>query len=544
MKNLLRVRSVTSASPMRAPSLLLQFVTPRVTAGLLLVLGAWHRLDDLSAMVNVDFYYLWSKRIARFMAGLRDLDFGSTYQSHHPGVLFMWLEGLVLGAAGRLGQAIDPATIALSGLPIAIVGVLLAPAAYLVVLRLLGPRHWLSALLVGIYFATEPMLVGHSRTAHLDLMVTALSTMSLLTALLCLRTRSLLHAIVAGLLLGLGLLTKLAAGGVAIGIVLVFSVEILRAHSEQRRLVKLLSAIAVVSGSVVVLLWPALWVDPGSVLRELMAGATEEVDKAGAFMFLGEVGRLKLPWSTYGFYTVFLLTPELVIPAVLGVGTLLYAPQRLRWFAAQVLLLGLPFLLVIVTSARVGPRYLLPVVPIIVFVAAAALDSLAALLRRCMANPFRHAALGLVLVGLIGFRLDRLNRLHPLPLTYCSQWTGIECTRVFHIGWGEGLRETAQAIASRWSRPEIPVSVYGGAYTGTMRPWLEMRTTREISEAELLVDYIADWQRHRPSSRMIAQSVRERDVSMLEEVKFRGRAYARIYPGPAYRALIAQQASF
>jgi len=529
-------RFVRSAFEPHAPSLLDRFVAPHVTAGLLLALGAWHRLDDLSAMVNVDFYYLWTKRVARFVQALGDLNFAATYQSHHPGVLFMWLEGLWLGLAGRLDQALDPSTVALAALPIALLGVLFAPAAFLVTHRLLGPRHWLAAFLVGLIFASEPMLVAHARTAHLDLMVTAFSTMSLLTALLCLRTGSRRHALVTGLLLGLGLLTKLAAGGVALGIVLVFSIEILRGPGQRRRLLGSLCLIAAVSSAVVLLLWPALWVEPQVVVRQLLDGASGEIDKSGAFMFLGETGRLELPWSIYGFYTVFLLTPELVIPAMLGLGMLLLAPPRLRWFTGRALLVGLPFLVVVLTSARVGPRYLLPAVPLLVFIAAAVLETLATLLLRSVAEPRRRITVGLFLLSLAGFRLERLNLLHPLPITYCSQWTGVACTRVFHLGWGEGLRETAQAIGSRWARAGAPVTVYGGAYTKTMTPWLSLRATGEIADAELLVDYIADWQRLRPSSRAIARSVQERGVAMLEEVRVGSRAYARIYPGPRYRA--------
>ena len=95
--------------------------------------------------------------------------------------------GASLKAGPGLEGAITPEMVAAGALPMAIVGVLLGPATFVLWRRLMGPRHTLPALLAGVLLATEPFLVGHARTMHLDLMVTAFAWLAVLCTALALR---------------------------------------------------------------------------------------------------------------------------------------------------------------------------------------------------------------------------------------------------------------------------------------------------------------------------------------------------------------------
>jgi len=87
------------------------------------------------------------------------------------------------------------------------------------------------------------------------------------------------------------------------------------------------------------------------------------------------------------------------------------------------------------------------------------------------------------------------------------------------------------------SRKKIrPIRVYAGSYWSVMNVWLPVRQARKLSEAELLIDYINDWQRWRPSSEAIRAYVAEHPGALLHVVRLGGRAYVRIYRGPRFRA--------
>jgi 4-amino-4-deoxy-L-arabinose transferase-like glycosyltransferase len=503
----------------------------------LILLGARHRFAALSAMVNVDMYFLWSRRIRLFTEGLFSGNLSATYQSHHPGVLFMWIEGLLWKLFGLVEAPVNPEKLWVSTLPVAIVGLGLGPATFLLLRRLLGKEHTVTSFVAGALLATEPMMLAHSRNAHLDMLVGVLSWSSVLAALIAYRSLSRKWAITSGVLLGLGLLSKVSAGGFALGITLLFSFGMATRRDQRLLLLHQLLRIGLVSAAVVVVLWPALWVHPLAVIHDLRVGALRDVDKASVFMFLGDTGKLSLPWGVYGFYAVFLLTPEFILPSILGASLLVVAPRRLAFAVLAATLVCVPFFVLVATSSHVGARYLIPFLPYVAFVSGATIETALRWLGRTQARwGLRPLALGILLV-VLSLRLVRAEHIHPLPITYCSTWTGIDCTEVFHLGWGEGLREAALKIRDHlpFTPKDGKVAIYGSPYAKTMGAWLPLRSVGSVKDAELLVDYIADWQRNVATTRAIEESVRERKVKMLWQITFNGRPYVRIYPGPKYR---------
>lgn len=512
------------------------FATPGL-ALLLLLLSLALRVVDTDAMVNVDMYHLWSKRIVRFMESVSSGDFAHTYQSHHPGVLFMWLAGLLWKFAGVLELPLNPYKLSLATLPVAVVGALLPALSFWLVQRILGRDQRPLAFLVGALLATEPIFIAHSRNAHLDMLVTTLAWLSVLAAILTLREQSKCWAIGSGVLLGLALLTKLSGAGFALGIALLFLRDAQNSHGARRlRQLRLLFTIAAVAGVVFVLLWPALWVSPFGTLEKLWFGVHREMDKTSEFMLLGRTGKLRLPIWTYALFLLFLVTPEFLGFAFVGAALARRSDPRRRALAIDLFVATLPLVLLLVSSARIGNRYLIPILPLVGTLAAIGMVGLVDRMQHLRRKPWKwQVPAGLALLLVLG-RCVRALALHPLPITYCSNWGGVDCSSVFHVGWGEGMRQAAQIVAEQttqrgWTEPP---KVYGSGYASLLHVWTPIASTKSIAAAQLLVEYLPDRQRRLKSAQAIADIVRSSGRPLLGEVHIAGRAYVRIFAGPKY----------
>lgn len=503
---------------------------------LILALSAAVRCGDLDAMVNVDMYIFWNRRIARFIAAVNAGDYQQTVQSHHPGVMFMWLAGLLWKAFGIVDARLDPVKLRLAVWPVVVVGSLFPAASYAVLRRLLGNAHRLAAGLIALLFATEPMLVAHSRNAHLDVLVTSFAWLAVLCALVAKRELSLLWSVASGLLLGLALLSKLSAAGYALGIALVFGSSSLQAQRRSLKLTVRLGCIAAVSAAVVVALWPAMWVGPEAVIERLHSGLTTEVDKTGPFMFLGKTGKLDLPFWIYGVFVIYLVTPEFFAPGLLLLTFWRRLDVRVQTFAWDAVMASAPLIFLVLQSNHVGNRYLIPMLPILGTLGGLGLAAAIQLLKVDGRPSWQRQVARVIVPTLLVGRLARLMSLYPLPITYCSGWTGVDCSRVFHTGWGEGMREAAQFVRITAQNRGYggAVTVYGDAYAATMAVWTPLVTTRDLEQAHLLIQYLPNRQRRVPISEAIEEYVTSHAASPLYEVKMSGRTYVTIYPGPRY----------
>jgi hypothetical protein len=233
-------------------------------------------------------------------------------------------------------------------------------------------------------------------------------------------------------------------------------------------------------------------------------------------------------------FALFLLTPEIIFPGLIGIVTLNLKRGTARYVVLSTFCVTLPFVLLLVTRAHVTQRYLLPVVPFLVLVSALAIESWFFAARK------RHLAItGVLALALLGVRIHRAEPLLPLPITYCSQWSGIDCANVFHLGWGEGTREAALQI-KKWVVPQNedePIAIFGGGYAGSMATWTPVKRVSKIEDAELLVDYICDWQRLGKASTAIKLYASEKQLSPLFETRINNRVYVRTYAGPKLKQL-------
>ncbi|HMA92763.1 MAG TPA: hypothetical protein VKP30_08760 [Polyangiaceae bacterium] len=93
--------------------------SPWLIGFLILALSASVRVGDLDAMVNVDMYIFWNRRIANFIAAVDSGEYRQTLQSHHPGVTFMWAAGLLWKSFGLAEARLDPVKLRLAVWPVA-----------------------------------------------------------------------------------------------------------------------------------------------------------------------------------------------------------------------------------------------------------------------------------------------------------------------------------------------------------------------------------------------------------------------------------------
>lgn len=506
-----------------------------VVSGLFLF-GLALRVGDLDAMVNSDMYYLWSVRTVRFMRALQEADFANTYQSHHPGVTLMWIVGLVWWAFDLLRTPIQlhPEKIQIAVWPIVLFGSWVAAATYPLLKRLLGHSLRSAGFFAAALLASEPLWIAHSRNSHLDVLATGFAWLAILSALIAKREHRIRWAIGCGLLLGLALLSKISTAGYALGIAAVYLYDGIRRPSTLVRQSTFVAIIATTAALTVLTLWPALLTFPVTTLLRWHHGLLNEVSKAIPFMLFGTAGKLIVPSWVYGVFIAFLVTPEFYLPGIVGCVFLAKTQRSLNRFLLELLLVTLPLAYLVMSSNNVGLRNIILVLPIL-----ATLTGLVVVYAwRWLYSriPHRAVLVAISVLLLVGTgRVARIVALYPLPITYCSGWLGVDCAEVFHVGWGEGMKEAAAFIARYAKERQIDsskLSVYGSGYAPIVRVWTPVAVSKTVEQADLLIDYAPDWQRKGDRAKAISSYTATQGLLPLHEVILNERSYVKIYRGP------------
>lgn len=474
--------------------------------------------------VNIDAIASWYPRINEFWRALEAGDWAATYRTHHPGVTLTWLSGAALALADKLHGPATPEALAIAKLPVIWVGALVAPVSYWLLLRLWGRAEQVAVLVIAWLMATEPLLVAHSRTLHLDMLVTGLGWVSTLMVAVALRERTWRFAVGGGALLGLAVLTKLSAAAIAIGIGLWTFGSALR--RRERRGWLLLATVCGTALATAFALWPSLWVQPVDTVQRLYSGGIREAMMTRERVFMGHAYRGSDPGGAYLLLLLLRTTPALALaPLALGV-VVCRNRERLRAFG-HLLLPHVPLLIALAGSANRNDRYALPVLPLLLTLAGLTWTTVIEAFKAQRRIGTWAVATGALL--LVAPRVGRLMELHPLPLTYCASWTGLTCEQVTVFGWGVGLKEAGQFIAQT-ATTRTP-RVAGGAYLACMQPWLRFRRAR-VENAEFLVDYISERSRAQQWRRVSRYTRNKQPLFVFQR---NGVDYVRVYAGPKLR---------
>jgi dolichyl-phosphate-mannose-protein mannosyltransferase len=506
------------------------------------------RLVAVDRPINID-EALWIQRGGAFVAALAGGHLDATYTRPHPGVTTMWLVGLSdVGWCARVGdrswescarRLADDRLPPLSAYVVprcvqaVITAALLALMASLSV-QWLGLRP--AALGCGL-LAFEPFFLGYQRFITTDALATDLGAVAALWFLLYLREGHLRRLVFSGLAFGLAVATKLPA--VLLAVPLLISVVVVESGGWPgfparglRRRARELTVWAAVGVAIAVAIWPALWVRPLGMLRQLLADLGSET-QANAFRS-DDSG-----WAFYARVLAWRFTPLMQVGALIAVAVLSWPAwrrglsRRAELEAMAGLVLVTLVLLRLAGEAGVD-RYLLPVVPFLALLAGAGWD----LVRDRLAARWPSSAVAAfvpiaVVIGQGAMLVPHL----PDGITFYSPLLGGSAAArdALVIGHGEGLERAAWYVDAEPGAAARVAAVPG--FASAFAPHFRGRTIEvspaagdEWLAADRLILYVRQRQVGWPDPALVGYVASQHRP--LYTVHLHGLDYARVYAGP------------
>jgi hypothetical protein len=514
----------------------------------------------------------WLVRSANFTTALARGDYAAAYQREHPGVTTMWAGALGLAwlfpeygdaAATEVDRdeftallrenGHEPLDALVAGRAVMVLAnstVLLIAFAYS--RKLLGTA---AGILGTLFIAFSPFQAAHTQILHLDGLMGSFMLLSLLAFLSFGNFRRRSDLVVSGVAAGLGWLTKspaLVLAPTAGLLALLFYWK--RGRSEEGfRLKSLLPAVvalaswAVIGAITVIVLWPAMWVDPigsvTSVLSSALGYAGEGHDLA--VFFDGQIfpdGRIGP--EVFQFYPLTYLWRSSPV-VLLGLPASLVAFWRrdipLHHFRSRVTVAGLflsvlVLLLVMNLGTKRFDRYLIPAYAPLDLIAATGWVALVTILAGKIRSvrPRCLATIGL-LGSIVLLQLLMLVSVYPYYLSYYNALLGgsKKAPEVLTIGWGEGLDAAANYLNQKPNSASLQVAswyrnsffFYFEGQTVDIPGNIDEQRLGEILAADYAVIYIHQWQRELPAALLDRLGQRSPEHS----VWFNGLEYARIY---------------
>lgn len=511
------------------------------------------RIFSLDAKVNVDAIWMWHGHTLKFWRGLASHHWMDTFQ-HHPGVTFMWLAGASMKLLGVFGKPLSDGVLVAGKLPVVLVASLAVGFSFLCLRRILGSDSTLWAALAAFALASEPFAVGHSRTFHLDMLVTAFGWCGALAGIIAARERSLRWSIGAGVLLGLAVLSKVSGGAIAVGVALVFVVEVVlsEAWPMRKRLLFGLGLVVVVSLATVILLWPALLFSPIKTISLFLVRVKAEFAAGHQLFAWGKTYARDPGMAFYLAVLLFRTTPEVMLLGLLALAALVKVNVRsdeLRLGVAapnplaMILLTHGVWLLIFLSNQKKQDRYFLTLLPLFTLLAVLFAKRIVEAIRRLprvqRLGKRKLLVAGVVLIALVGLgRTARVVAAYPVPLAWTASIPFLSAERSIQLGIGEGLREVALFIAKDVPKGQTPtVSLY--VYHKALAPWIRYRPVHH-RQSMYIIDYICLRQR-KTEAKLIAKYTK--GVKPLLVVRYGGLVYARVYPGPMHRSRLGTPAS-
>jgi hypothetical protein len=517
----------------------------------LFVLALVPRLLGRLPLNNTD-ELLWIHRTVNFWTALSQGDWAGTLQSLHPGVVPPWGFGAMLLARYDLPQlqawnVADDQVVLEMARTMALFPVLLTSltvsVGYCWLRRLAG--RWV-ALLAGIMLALEPLYLTHSSFLHLDATLASLMFLAALSWLVYLLDGGERRFLVlSGVLTGLAIMTKIPAvyllpfALLAAGATYLVRVGALWGSSSWREIGRLAAAygvLLILCGVTIFLIWPVLWVDAPGVLASVVARTGSHVDHSQSIpiYLMGEIvpdpGMLY-----YAIVLVFRLRPVTLVGASLAVLLLPFFWRRLPATTRAAWALGIAYPLFYFIQMSLGGqklgRYLLPMFPALVVLAAVALVACTSRLARART---RRVVLVVLSALVILLSLPWL-RLAPYYSTYYNPLVGgaTSANRLITVGGGEGLDVAAEylnekpdaqdLLAASFYFPVLDFYFKGSAQRPNVRSWAGLPVT-----ADYVVITNAQRQRNLYPATLNFFGTRQPE----ETVRINGFEYAWIYAVP------------
>jgi hypothetical protein len=428
---------------------------------------------------------------------------------------------------------------------------------YFYLVRIFGK----SAALIGtLLLAFEPFFVGHTRILHVDGFLSVFMYLSLVSLLAYLKERRSGDLFVSGVAAGLTGLTKTPGLYLAVGIAAIAALFWIFQRRGQD-IKELLADLPGAAGPLVLwgfiglltffLLWPAMWVEPLAILKQLVV---ESIDYAvgghsSPVVFNGVIYRDGIiPPSIWQYYPASYLwraSPVVLIGLLLSLFPLFSrrAPledrkDRLAYLGLIVFALG--FIVFMTAGSKRSDRYVLPVFPPLCVAAGVGWAALVKMIReRVERQAVRIVALLIITLVMIAHLVLPVLYL-PYYLSYFNPLLGgaRRAPGVLQIGWGEGLDEAARYLNSKPGAEHLVVASWyervfseffvGETYNIEDMPRISAGEIEAILDADYIVIYYHQFQRDMPENLI---DILEKQAPIYT-LWFDGLEYVRIYdPG-------------
>lgn len=516
------------------------------------------RVFSLGNFITIDEYGHWFPRSEKFLVALQSGTLSNTIQGYHPGVTTMWAGSVGILAKHLLhnvGVSLDfNLQILLLRLPSALINTSCLTLGYVLLCRLISGQV---ALLAALFWATNPFLIAHSRILHTDALHTSFILLALLAALVAFHIGKETASDVipdwralqlSGITSGLAILTRLIPSAVMI-ICIMFIIYVgsrrISNHGNQLALKSFL----LWSGLVIIIFiaaWPALWSNfPAAVNRILWGfqlGKTshewgnffwgEPVGDPGLFFYPVAIILRMTPWSVIGLLVIII---ALAMPVRLPVNR-----RLIGLFALFVLL----FISMLSIADKKFDRYILPVFPVLDFLAAVGWIWLFDIVQRtrkaksrvtsAQTADRRWVVSSWCLIILVV--ITNLVWYHPYYLSYYNPLLGGGTTAqsTLLVGWGEGMKEASQFIASQPDGCNHTIASWR-YYNSLIAPYactsvVDIETIKQSGAIDYAIVYINQRQRNLFP---LVQDYLTRKAELIHVVRIHGIDYAYVYRLPS-----------
>jgi hypothetical protein len=546
---------------------------------LLFLLALFPRITtlDRTFIVNDEtLYWSWTNE---FITALLNFDWAGTLVGKgYPAVTIFWVHGLGLvgqtivdlsrgyalsdmGSRTGLDQPFILALLWQRRLVMAVMNAWLISLIFGQARKLLGRPV---ALLGTVLLIFAPFLLADARTMRGDALLSSLMLLSLLALLNFLRRGRHSALILSGVTLGLAILTKITAlplfgiGLGAIGAALLYRSG--WAWPRQWRWgLAVLAAWAGLAGLTIFSLWPALWVAPMEVLTFIRGHAEGSLDGRLNYFW----GRLTYAEPLHLFYPnafLFRATPLVVLGTVVSGGLMVAGfyrrwRHRLTWSQIFRELWGLPpaagwtllalsgyallYGLALDVGALKRDRYLMPVFPALMFVAAAGLLWLVGAARRRWPGPDRFRILAggrwlWLILGLgLAWEVGQVWSTHPFYYTYWNPLMGGGAVAARAMMAESGVESSALVALSQ--TPSGPNETVAVLFTRDFAPAFSGEVVRLANHtAWVTADHILLRQYHMQTEKLEPALLAYLAHRPLERViEFQGYPWGWLYAGPA-----------
>jgi 4-amino-4-deoxy-L-arabinose transferase-like glycosyltransferase len=520
------------------------------------------------ALYPVSRSLLWYYRAVHFSDALLARNWAETYQSCHPGVTTMWLSGIGVRAfgwarglsspqllgieptiPGTVNQAITAGVV-----PLALASALCIVLSYRLLRRLLGDRV---ALAGSCLMALDPFMITHSKVLHVDSLLAMLMITSALFLFSYVRRGSWRDLTLSGASAGLAFLTKIPSlflvpyAGLTLAVYGLMPADRdpaakARGRAWKRRFIESGRA-SLIWGAMVaivfVVLWPAMWTQPLTVLGWMRDRAVFHVDQVHIqpVFFSGEA-TYEDPGLPFYLATIAWKTTLVTLP--LALAGLVSAALKLRrrvvdktaWLLLAYVLF---FTLQMGLSSHKAPRYLLPVFPALDILAGIGLVDGVTALAGSPARKGRRRLSTAVLALALGLQAAIVLPRHPYYGTHYNRLLGGPGTAQHVLPLqtqGEGLDLAAEYLNSlpRASRARAMVYPLGGEIFA--RSFIGFTSVGPEPWTDYRVYYANQVQRDLGGEDWEKAWNADRDDTPLWSVAFDGVPYVWVYGAPPEKA--------